>query len=409
MPSVVIIGGGAAGMFAAGTALKRGFEVTVIDKNEKPARKVMITGKGRCNLTNNCDDIDVLIKNVSSNPRFMYSAFRSFMPKDTMETFESLGVPLKTERGNRVFPISDKASDIVDALKRHADGAKYVVGQAEYFEIADGKISALALKDGRRFIADNYILASGGMSYSSTGSSGDGYRIAKSIGHTVTDIKPSLVPLKVKEGFCSLLQGLSLKNVTLSLFENDNKKAVFEELGEMLFTHFGVSGPLVLSASAHIKNFKNNTYKIQIDLKPALSEEQLDKRICRDFSENSNKDFANSLNSLLPKKMIPVIVKLSGIDANTKVNQITKPQRLELVKILKHLTLTVTDFQDIEQAVITAGGVSTKEINPKTMGSKLYKNLHFAGEVIDVDAYTGGFNLQIAFSTAYAAANALEV
>ena len=409
MSSVVIIGGGAAGMFAAGTALKRGFDVTIIDKNEKPARKVMITGKGRCNLTNNCSDINELIKNVASNPRFMYSAFSSFMPADTMALFESLGVKLKTERGNRVFPVSDKASDIVDALKKYADGAEYVVGQVEKFEHDENKICAVILKDGRIFRADNFILATGGASYSRTGSTGDGYILARSIGHDVTRIKPSLVPLKIKEGFCPLLQGLSLKNVTLSLYENDKSKPVYSELGEMLFTHFGVSGPLVLSASAHIKDFEKNSYKISIDLKPALSEEQLDKRLCRDFSENANKDFANSLNALLPKKMIPVIVKLSGIDASLKVNQITKVQRLNLVKIFKNLTLTVTDFQDIEQAVITSGGISTKQINPKTMGSKLYKNLYFAGEVIDVDAYTGGFNLQIAFSTAFAAANSLEV
>ncbi len=409
MASVVIIGGGAAGMFAAGTALRKGFDVTVIDKNEKPARKVMITGKGRCNLTNNCSDIDELIKNVASNPRFMYSAFSSFMPADTMALFESLGVKLKTERGNRVFPVSDKAADIVDALKKYASGAKYVVGQVEKFEYNEGRINAVVLKDGRIFRADSYILATGGASYSRTGSSGDGYKLARSIGHDVTRIKPSLVPLIIREGFCPLLQGLSLKNVTLSLYENGKSKPVYTELGEMLFTHFGVSGPLVLSASAHIKDFDKNSYKIVIDLKPALSVEQLDKRLCRDFSENSNKDFANSLNALLPKKLIPVIVSLSGIDATLKVNQITKAQRLALVKLLKNLTLTVADFQDIEQAVITSGGISVKQINPKTMGSKLYKNLYFAGEVIDVDAYTGGFNLQIAFSTSFAAANSLEV
>lgn len=409
MSSVIVIGGGASGMFAAGTALKNGFDVTVIDKNEKPARKVMITGKGRCNLTNNCSDINELIKNVASNPRFMYSAFSSFMPADTMALFESLGVKLKTERGNRVFPVSDKASDIVDALKKYASGCEYLVAQVQRIEHDDEKITGVVLNDGRTLKADNYILATGGASYPRTGSTGDGYKFARSIGHDVTPIKPSLVPLKIKEGFCPLLQGLSLKNVTLSLFENKKSKPVYTELGEMLFTHFGISGPLVLSASAHINGFKNNTYKIIIDLKPALSEEQLDKRLCRDFSENANKDFANSLNALLPKKMIPVIVKLSGIDASLKVNQITKEQRRGLVKLLKSLTLNVTDFQDIEQAVITSGGISTKQINPKTMGSKLYKNLFFAGEVIDVDAYTGGFNLQIAFSTAFVAANSLEV
>lgn len=326
-----------------------------------------------------------------------------------MALFDSLGVKLKTERGNRVFPVSDKASDIVDALKKYASGAKYVVGEVEKFEHDDKKIKSVILKDGSEYSADYFILATGGASYSRTGSTGDGYKLARSIGHDVTRIKPSLVPLIIKEGFCPLLQGLSLKNVTLALYENNKNKPIYSELGEMLFTHFGVSGPLVLSASAHIKDFDKNNYKIVLDLKPALSEEQLDKRLCRDFCDNSNKDFANSLNSLLPKKMIPVIVKLSGIDASLKVNQITKSQRQKLVKLLKNFTLTVTDFQDIEQAVITSGGISTKQINPKTMGSKLYSNLYFAGEVIDVDAYTGGFNLQIAFSTAFAAANSLEV
>ena len=400
---VIVIGGGAAGLMAAGTAVQNGAEVTVIEKNDKPGRKLMITGKGRCNVTNNCNEIDALIKNVPTNGRFLYSAFSSFMPKDTMDLFESLGVPLKTERGNRVFPVSDKAADIVDALKAYTEKATFVKGQVKTLVCKDNRIEYCRLEDGRILYADRFILATGGKSYPLTGSTGDGYLIAKGIGHTVTPIRPSLVALKSSNGFCSLLQGLSLKNITLSLFETGKKKAKYSEQGEMLFTHFGISGPLVLSASAYIKSFEKKSYYVSLDLKPGLTAEQLDKRISRDFETFSNKDFSNALSKLLPKKLIPVIVKLSGIAPDKKVNQITKSERKDLTDLLKNFKINITDFWSIEQAVITSGGISVKEIEPKTMRSKLYQNLYFAGEIIDVDAFTGGFNLQIAFSTGYAA------
>ena len=404
MRHICIIGGGAAGLMAAGTALKSGAEVTVIEKNDKPGRKLMLTGKGRCNLTNYCTDINELIKHVPTNGRFLYSAFTSFMPTDTMTLFESLGVSLKTERGNRVFPVSDKAADITDALCYYAQRADFVKGEVQALLCEGDTISACKLKDGRLFYADAFILATGGMSYPLTGSTGDGYQIAKMLGHTVTTPKPSLVALKASNGFCSVLQGLTLKNVTLSLFEEGRKKALYSDLGEMLFTHFGISGPLVLSASAYIKDFSKHRYFAVIDLKPGLSPEQLEMRIFRDFSENANKDFINALDKLLPKKMIPVIVKRCSVEPHKKVNQITKEERQSLIYQLKNFKIDIIDFWSIEQAVITSGGIHVKEIHPKTMCSKLYKNLYFAGEIIDVDAFTGGFNLQIAFSTAVAAA-----
>ena len=404
MNNVVIIGGGAAGLMAAGTALKNGSSVSIIEKNEKPGRKLMITGKGRCNLTNNCTDLQQLIKNVPTNGRFLYSAFSSFMPQDMMNLVESLGVPLKTERGNRVFPVSDKAADIVDALKLYSKGAHFVHASLKEFKTRNGRIISAVLNDGSEIKGDKFILATGGMSYPLTGSTGDGYAIVKKLGHTITEIKPSLVALRSNDGFCSRLQGLSLKNVTLSLFLDGKKKPLYSDLGEMLFTHFGISGPLVLSASAYIKDFEKHDYYVLLDLKPGLSEEQLEARILRDFQNNSNKDFINSLDSLLPKKLIPVVVNLSGIDARKKVNQITKEERNAFVYLLKNFKIRIFDFWSIEQAVITSGGVSVKEIDPKTMRSKLIDNLYFAGEIIDVDAFTGGFNLQIAFSTANSAA-----
>ncbi|MBQ6380381.1 MAG: NAD(P)/FAD-dependent oxidoreductase [Clostridia bacterium] len=404
MPKLIVIGGGAAGLMAAGTAIKNGATVTVIEKNEKPGRKLMITGKGRCNVTNNCADIAELIQNVPTNGRFLYSAFSAFMPADTMALFESLGVPLKTERGNRVFPVSDKASDIVDALVQYCKKADFVRGSVKALEQQSGRVSCCVLEDGRRFYADAFILATGGVSYPLTGSTGDGFRIAAALGHSVSELKPSLVALRASNGFCARLQGLTLKNVTLSLCKEGTKKPLYSELGEMLFTHFGISGPLVLSASAYIKDFQKDRYFAKIDLKPGLTEQQLEKRLCRDFAENANKDFSNSLGKLLPKKLIPEVVALSGIPGNKKVNQITKEERAALVALLKGLIVNVTDFWSIEQAVITSGGVNTKEIHPATMCSKLYDNLFFAGEIIDVDAFTGGFNLQIAFSTANAAA-----
>ena len=407
MKKIVIIGGGAAGLMVAYSAsLKygKGAEITVIEKNERPARKVMITGKGRCNVTNNCD-VDTLVANVPKNGKFLFSAFSGFDSKDTMGLFESLGVPLKTERGNRVFPVSDKAVDIVDALVGAVkkSGADILHAVAKKILTENGAVAGVLLENGEVISADSVILATGGMSYPLTGSTGDGYKIAQALGHTVTELKPSLVPLTVHEGFCSRLSGLALKNVTLSVFEEGKKKPVFSELGEMLFTHFGISGPLTLSASAHMRRMGKTTYTAYIDLKPALSLEQLDSRILRDFEDEKNKDFANSLDKLLPKSLIPVIIALSGIEPTLKVNQICREMRTSLCRVIKALPLHITGFRTIEEAIITGGGISVKEINPTTMESKLVNGLYFAGEIIDADAYTGGFNLQIAFSTGYAA------
>lgn len=398
---VIVIGAGAAGLMASGVAAENGAEVLLVERNDRPARKVMITGKGRCNVTNNCTMINELITNVPTNGRFLYSAFSRFMPIDTMEFFEDMGVPLKVERGNRVFPESDKAVDIVDALNSFSQdaGAKRFKGRVTELLISDGAVRGVILEDGTEYEADAVIVATGGVSYPLTGSSGDGYELAKQVGHTVTDLKPSLVPLVCHEGFCSDLQGLSLKNVEISVIDTHSYKEVYKDFGEMLFTHFGVSGPMILSASSHLKDITPRRYEIHIDLKPAVSYEQLDKRIQRDFLENTNKNFINALDSLLPKKLVPVIVRLCGIKPSTKVNQITKEQRGNLVNLLKDLKVTVLKYRPIEEAIVTSGGVSTKELDPKTMESKLCKGLYFAGEVIDVDAYTGGFNLQIAFST----------
>lgn len=404
MKNVIIIGGGAAGLMAAITSADKGNKVTLIEKNAKVGRKLMITGKGRCNVCNNCD-IDTLINNIPKNAKFLYSAFSMFSPKELMEFFETRKVPLKTERGNRVFPVSDKAVDIVDALYNSVikSGAKIINATAEKLITKENKVIGVKLQNGEILPADRVILATGGISYPLTGSTGDGYKMAKELGHTVTELKPSLVPLTIHEGFCTRLSGLSLKNVTLSVFEENKKKPLFSEMGEMLFTHFGISGPLVLSASSHIRYMGKKQYTAFIDLKPALTKEQLDNRILRDFSEEQNKDFANSLDKLLPKSLIPVIVKLSGIEGDLKVNQITKEQRLKLCEIIKTLPLHITGFRPIEEAIITSGGISVKEIVPQTMESKLISGLYFAGEIIDVDAYTGGFNLQIAFSTGFAA------
>ena len=398
---VIVIGAGASGLMAAGTAAENGHNVVLVERNDKVARKVMITGKGRCNVTNNCTLINDLIQNVPTNGRFLYGAFSKFMPIDTMEFFEDMGVALKVERGNRVFPESDKAVEIVDALNAFSSdaGVKRIKGRATSLIAENGEIKGVKLEDGEEISADAVIVATGGASYPLTGSTGDGYTLTKQVGHTVTELKPSLVPLVCHEGFCMDLQGLSLRNVEITVLDTDTYKEVYKDFGEMLFTHFGVSGPLVLSASSHMKDIKPRKYEIHIDLKPALSYEQLDKRIQRDFLENSNKNFINALDALLPKKLVPVIVKLSGIKPAVKVNQITKQQRSELVNLLKDLKVTVNGFRPIEEAIVTSGGVSVKEIDPKTMESKLVKGLYFAGEVIDVDAYTGGFNLQIAFST----------
>lgn len=401
MRKIIIIGGGAAGLIASATAAKRGEDVTVIEKNSRPARKVMITGKGRCNVTNACFDLDDLINSVVTNKRFMYSAFSSFMPYDTIALIEEMGVPTKIERGNRVFPESDKAVDIVDALVKNAkqSGVKFVQGTVTSFNTENNVIKSVNLADGTIVDGDAFVICTGGMSYQSTGSTGDGYRLAESVGHSVTDIEPALISLVASNGFVPKLQGLSLRNISIKLL--DGEKEIYSDFGEMLFTHYGVSGPVILSASSHMTHPKEHNYKIVIDLKPALDEQTLDKRIQRDFSENTNKDFINSLSKLLPNKLIPVIVKLSGIEPSEKVNQITKPQRQNLVHLLKNFTVNISDFRPINEAIITSGGIDVKEINPKTMGSKIIDNLFFAGEVIDVDAYTGGFNLQVAFSTGY--------
>ena len=400
MSKIVIIGAGASGLLCAAKSAQRGNDVTVIEKMSRPGRKLMITGKGRCNVTNACFELEDLISAVPTNPRFMYSAFSHFMPYDTMALFEELGVPLKIERGNRVFPVSDRAVDIVDSLVKYCNdsGAKIINGTAKAFETENGVITAVVLEDKTKIHCDRVVVATGGKSYPLTGSTGDGYALAKSVGHTVTEIKPSLVALVCSNNYVPKLQGLSLKNISVTLFEND--KEIYSDFGEMIFTHYGVSGPVILSASSHIRHMDSRQYKIEIDFKPALDEGTLDKRLQRDFAEFSNKDFINSLTKLLPKKLIPVIVLLSGIEPSAKVNQITRQQRQELVHLLKHFTVDILDFRPVEEAIVTSGGVNVKEIDPKTMKSKIVDNLYFIGEVIDVDAYTGGFNLQIAFSTA---------
>ena len=403
MKKIVIIGGGAAGLMAAVSAAKvldsTQYSMTVIEKNSRPARKVMITGKGRCNVTNNCD-VNTLIANTPKNGKFLYSAFNNYNSQDTMSFFENMGVPLKTERGNRVFPQSDKSVDIVDALvKQVQKNCDIIEGEAQAILAPNGYVTAVKLADGKIIDADSVIIATGGMSYPTTGSTGDGYKMAKTLGHTVTPLTPSLIGLECHEGFCTRLAGLSLKNVTLSVFENGKKKPLYKEMGEMLFTHTGISGPLTLSASAHLRYMDKKEYYAEIDLKPALDDTQLDKRLLRDFEESLNRDFANSLDKLLPKSIIPVIINMSGIDPHTKVNQINREQRQSLINCIKHFKLNITGFRPIEEAIITSGGISVKEIDPATMMSKLIGGLFFAGEVIDVDAYTGGFNLQIAFST----------
>ena len=407
---LIVIGGGAAGLMAAGTAAKRGLKVTLIERNEKLARKVGITGKGRCNVTNSCPLLNELISNVPVNGRFLYGAFSRFSTDDTIDFFEEMGVPLKIERGNRVFPVSDKALDIVDALNKYitVNGVKRKTGRVTELIIENGEVKGCRTDDGRDFFADNVLIATGGMSYPATGSTGDGYTLAKQAGHTITDLKPSLVPLECHEGWCTEAMGLSLRNVEIRVEDNKTYKEVYKDFGEMLFTHFGVSGPMILSASSHMRNMEKGRYIIHIDFKPALTYEQLDKRIQRDLLECSNKNLYNTLALMLPRKMIPIVVKLSGLNGNIKSNQVTKEMRSQLVDLLKDIRLTVTDFRPIEEAIITSGGVSVSEIDPKTMKSKIIDGLYFAGEVIDVDAYTGGFNLQIAFSTGNLAGNSVS-
>lgn len=399
MADSVIIGGGAAGLMAASVCAARGKDTVLIEKMPVCAKKVSITGKGRCNVTNACFDLEDLISNVPRNPRFLYSAFSSFMPYDTMSFFEDLGVELKVERGNRVFPKSDNAKDISNALINNAKnkGVKFVHAAAKAFCFENNRITCVILSDGSRIDCKSVALCTGGKSYPATGSTGDGYILAKSAGHTVTNITPALVSLKSEDSFVPELQGLSLKNVAVKLKYED--KVIYSDFGEMLFTHYGVSGPVILSASSHMDKPENGGYNIIIDLKPALDPDALDKRIQRDFSDFKNKDIINSLSKLLPKKLIPVIVELWGVPAHKKVNEITREERKNLVHLLKNFKVNISDFYSIDSAIITRGGVDVKEINPKTMRSKIIDNLFFAGEIIDVDAYTGGFNLQIAFST----------
>lgn len=387
---------------AAVQAARLGKSVIVFEKNDRLGRKLRITGKGRCNVTNN-SPVEVHLNNIPVNSRFLYSSFAGFDSADVMNFFEELGVPLKTERGNRVFPVSDKADDIADALAYEMKnlGVK-IINKRVSALIIEENICVGIIAGKEEFRSASTLIACGGKSYPNTGSTGDGYTLAESVGHTVTELKPSLVPLKSPDKYCAEMMGLSLRNVTLKLY--DGKNLIFSELGEMLFTHFGVSGPLVLSASSHIREMMPNRYHIEIDLKPALSPEQLDARIQRDFAENLNRDFINGIRKLLPAKLIPVAVKLSGIAPETKINSITKEQRHKFGELIKNFPVRISGFRPIDEAIITSGGVSVKEINPKTMESKLVPGLFFAGEVIDTDAYTGGFNLQIAFSTAYSAA-----
>ncbi|MBQ7288492.1 MAG: NAD(P)/FAD-dependent oxidoreductase [Clostridia bacterium] len=399
---VIVVGAGAAGLMAAGTAVKARKQVLLLDKNERPARKVMITGKGRCNLTNRTD-VNGLIAAVTRNGKFLYSAFHRFSAEDTICLFEELGVPLKTERGNRVFPVSDKAVDIVDALARYAKGAMYVTGRAVELLMENGAVLGVKTEDGRSFFAESVILATGGMSYPTTGSTGDGYALAEAAGHTLQPSSPSLVPLEAHDGWVTDLQGLALKNIGLSVYEEGVAKPIYTDFGELMFAHFGITGPTVLSASAHLQPEKIARYTFFIDLKPALDEKQLDARVLRDFSKYSNKDIKNAMADLLPQRLIPVIIKKSGLNAAMKVNQLTKSERTALVTTLKSLPVHVHRFRPLEEAIVTRGGVKTNEISPTTMESKCCKGLFFAGELMDVDAYTGGFNLQIAFSTGFLA------
>ena len=388
---------------AAGFALQNGERVTVFDPNGTRCRKLRITGKGRCNVTNNCG-MDELLSNITTNAAFLRSAMARFCPQDVMALFEGLGVPLKTERGNRVFPQSDKSEDICAALGRFAAGAKIITRAVSGIQTRDGQVCAVLCGDDR-IECDRAIIATGGCSYPVTGSTGDGHHMAERLGHTIVQPVPSLVPLTSGDNCCARLQGLSLRNVRVSV--RKGQKQVFSDFGELLFTHFGITGPVVLSASAHMRDFKNGGYVFSIDLKPALDQKELDARLLRDFSENINRDFGNSLNRLLPAKMIPVIIERCGIDPRKKVNSITKQERGRLCGALKEFEIKINGTRPIAEAIVTSGGVSTKQINPKTMESKLVKGLYFAGEVMDVDAYTGGFNLQIAWATGAAAGRAL--
>lgn len=398
---VIVVGGGPAGMLAAYSAKKNGNDVILIEKMDRLGKKLAITGKGRCNITSSLPTMQQFIENIPGNGRFLYSAFQNFTNQDILKLID---IPTKNERGNRVFPVSDRATDVVQALERKIDGVQIIKNtKVEKILVNEGRACGVKT-DKETIYSDAVILATGGFSYPVTGSTGDGHKMAEELGHTITDIKPSLVAMTAKQEslyVCQELQGLTLKNVVIDVFENNKK--VYNDFGEMLFTHFGVSGPIILSASAHLVRTKMRDAKIVIDMKPALSEEKLNERILRDFDKYKNKELKNSLNDLLPQKMIPVIIELSGISPEKKVNEITKQERYKIIGNIKKLTVEIEDFRPIKEAIVTAGGVSIKNINPKTMESKLIKGLYFAGELIDVDAYTGGFNLQIAYSTGYTA------
>jgi len=400
----IVVGGGAAGLMAAGTAAESGQRVLLLEQNRSFGRKLRITGKGRCNVTNRCEP-EKVIENTPGNGRFLYGAVHSFTPEDTIALMESLGVPLKTERGNRVFPASEKADDIADALVRRM--------KRHHVETVHAKVSALLTQGGKisgvrttggLYQAKKVIAACGGASYPGTGSDGNGYRLAKNLGHRITPIIPSLVPLTEAGDLCGKLQGLSLRNCAVSVQDEKSGKIIYRDFGELLFTHFGLSGPTILSASAHMREMAEKRYTVLIDLKPALDEKKLDSRLLHDLEENKNHILGNSLGKLLPKSLIPVIIEKANIKPDTKCNSVTKEERRRLCQTLKGLAIFIGGFRPIQEAIVTSGGVDTREINPRNMESKLVSGLHFAGEMIDVDAYTGGFNLQIAFSTAVAAA-----
>lgn len=414
MSHVIVVGGGAAGMFAAIAAAKNGHQVTLYEKNEKLGKKIFITGKGRCNITN-AADMEELFDAVVTNSKFLYSSFYGYTNQNVIDFFEDAGVPVKIERGNRVFPISDHSSDVIRALEREMKkvGVKVCLNtEVKSVEAEKGKFNKVVLKDTTTQTADACIVATGGLSYRSTGSTGDGFRFAENVGHKVTQCFPSLVPMETKEPWICELQGLSLRNVEAKIL--DGKKELYKDFGEMLFTHFGVSGPLIISASSYVgkkfmdKNGQKKELTLEIDLKPALTEEQLDQRVLRDFEENHNRQFKNAITKLFPTKLIPVMLELGGIDPEKKVNSIEKEERKQFVHLIKHFRMTLTGLRDYPEAIITKGGVHVKEIDPGTMESKLVKGLSFAGEVLDLDALTGGFNLQIAWSTGYAAGNAIQ-
>ena len=409
---VIVIGGGPAGMMSAISSAENGNDVTIIEKMQSLGRKLLITGKGRCNITSSLD-MDEFIKNIPGNGMFLYSAFKNYTNQDIIKLLKEEGLEVKEERGNRIFPVTDKSLDVLKCFEKKLKSLNVnIILNTKVKEILVEDNIVKGVKTEKEIInADKVILATGGKSYPLTGSTGDGYVMAQKLGHTVTKINPSLVPLEAfDKETCKNLQGLSLKNVQIELIDKNKNKVIYEDFGEMLFTHFGVSGPTILSSSAHLVRYKNiqqlfneNKISLKIDFKPALSEEKLNDRILRDFNEEKNKMFRNSLDKLLPQKLIPTIIKISGIDPNKKVNEITKIERKNLVKLLKNFEITIKGFRSIDEAIITSGGIKIKEINPKTMESKIIKGLYFAGEIIDVDAYTGGFNLQIAYSTGYTA------